>query len=307
MDWRKLLKERALVVSDGAWGTEFARHGLGDAPAPELWNLEQPDAVEAVARGYVEAGSDIILTNTFGGSRLKLERAGLAERAAELNRAGVEISKRAAGDRALVLASIGPTGELLAPLGERTEEEFVACFREQAEALALAGADGLVLETMADLGEAKAALRAAREARALPVVACMTFERGAQGFATMMGVTPTDAARELDAAGADLIGANCGSGIADMAEVARALRAATKRPLWIKPNAGVPELVDGRTVFRESPAEMAARVHELAEAGANVIGGCCGTTPEHIRCIAEAARGAREAARAASAGVLAAL
>jgi len=307
MDWRKLLKEKALVVSDGAWGTELARHGLASAPAPEFWNAERPDAVEAIARGYVEAGSEVILTNTFGGSRLKLARAGLAERAAELNRAGVKISKRAAGNRALVFASIGPTGELLAPLGERTEEEFVACFREQAEALASAGADGLVLETMADLGEAKAALRAAREACALPVVACMTFEHGARGFATMMGVMPETAARELDAAGVDLVGANCGSGIADMAEVARALRAATKRPLWIKPNAGVPELVDGRTVFRESPEEMASRVRELAEAGANVIGGCCGTTPEHIRRMAEAAADAREAARAASAAVLAAL
>lgn len=290
MDWKDLVRTRALVLADGAWGTELARLGLPVGAAPELWNLERPEAVEAVARGYVEAGSEIILTNTFGGNRLKLERAGLAGRAAELNRAGVRISKRAAGGRALVFASVGPTGELLAPLGERTEDEFAACFREQIEALASAGADGLVVETMTDLAEARCALRAAREACALPVAVSMTFERGAQGFATMMGVTPEAAARELDAAGADLVGANCGAGAADLVDVARAMRAATTRPLWIKPNAGLPELVGGETVYRESPEAMAAHVRDLAETGAKVIGGCCGTGPEHIRCMAEAVR-----------------
>ena len=307
MDWKALLRERAVLIADGAWGTELAKRGLGPGEAPELWNAERPDAVAAVARAYVEAGADILLTNTFGGSRWTLEKAGLGARTAELNRLGAELSKRAAGDRALVFASMGPTGEFLVPLGLRTEEEFVACFAEQASALVAGGADGIVVETMADLGEATAALMAARQVCDLPVVASMTFSKGPAGFATMMGVRPEQAAAALDAAGADVVGANCGSGIAHMVEVARLLRAATARPLWIKSNAGLPELVDGVTVFRETPEDMAAQVRALLEAGASILGGCCGTTPEHIRRIAAAARAASDAARAASADVLGAL
>jgi len=305
MTWKDRLKRKAVLLSDGAWGTELAERGLGAGHVPELWNADRPDAVEAVARGYVEAGADIILTNTFGGSRWKLEKSGLADRTAELNRLGVEISKRAAGDAALVFASVGPTGEFMAPLGLRTREEFVACFAEQIGALAGAGADGIVVETMTDLGEARAALEAARGAASLPVVVSMTFDRGPAGFATMMGVRPGQAAAGLG--DADIVGSNCGAGIDNMIEVTRLLRAATGKPLWIKSNAGMPELVDGRTVFRETPEEMASKVAALLGAGANIIGGCCGTTPEHIRRIAAAAAAAREAARAASAAVLAQL
>ena len=307
MNWKARLKDRALLVSDGAWGTELARRGLEAGDTPELWNAEHPDAVEAVARGYVGAGSDIILTNTFGGSRWKLDKAGLAERTAQLNRLGVGLSKHAAGHQALVFASIGPTGEFMAPLGLKTEDEFVECFAEQIAACAEAGADGIVAETMADLGEAKAALEAARQVCRLPVVVSMTFDKGPAGFATMMGVKPARAAAALDAAGADIVGANCGSGIDHMIEVARLMRGATNKPLWIKSNAGMPELVDGNTVFRETPEEMAAKVQALVHAGANIIGGCCGTTPEHIRQIAEAARACADAARAVSAAVLEAL
>jgi len=307
MDWKALLKERAVLISDGAWGTELAKQGLEAGDAPELWNAEQPDAVEAVARGYVEAGSDIILTNTFGGSRFKLEKSGLADRTAELNRLGVAISKRAAGDRALVFASIGPTGEFMAPLGLKPEHEFIACFTEQIGACVEAGADGVVIETMTDLGEATAALKAARHAGPQPVVVSMTFDRGPAGFATMMGVKPEHAAAELDAAGADIVGANCGSGIENMVEIAKLMRSATARPLWIKPNAGVPQLVGGKTVFGETPEQMAAKVRPLLEAGANIIGGCCGTTPDHIRRIRAAANEARDIARSASGGILGSL
>ena len=307
MDWKSLLKDRAVLISDGAWGTEMAKLGLGPGEAPELWNAEKPEAVEAVARGYVEAGSDIILANTFGGSRWKLERSGLAERTAELNRLGVAISKRAAGDDALVFASVGTTGEFMVPLGIRSEDEFVACFAEQIAVIAEAGADGLVLETFVDLAEAKAALAAARQACDLPVVASMTFERGLAGFATIMGVRPEQAAADLSEAGADIVGSNCGSGIDNMIEVARLMRPATDKPLWIKSNAGMPELIDGATVFRETPEEMAGKVTALLEAGASIVGGCCGTTPEHIRQIAAAARAAAHLARSATGSVLDAL
>jgi len=290
MNLHSLLDEKRIVVADGAMGTELAKRGLPPGTVPEKWNLENPAAVESISRAYVEAGAEIILTNTLGGTRLKLARPGLAGRAAEVNRAAVEIAKRAAGNRALVFLSVGPTGEFLAPLGERSEAEFINAFAEQIASGAGAGADGIVIETMTAIEEALAALKAARQTSRLPAVVSMTFDRGARGYATMMGITPERAAAELQRAGADLVGSNCGNGTRDMVGVARLLGAATARPLWIKPNAGRPELVEGRTVFRETPAEMAAAVGDLAAAGARIIGGCCGSTPDHIRAIAAAVR-----------------
>lgn len=286
--WRELLAEKGVLLSDGAWGTEFARRGLEPGEAPELLNLQEPEVVREVAASYVRAGSDIILTNTFGGSRLKLERAGLADRIAEANRRGVEISKRAAGEEALVFASVGPTGEFMEPVGTTTRDEMAEVFAEQVAALAAGGADGIVIETMADLGEAKAALAGAREACDLPVVVCMSFDKGARGYATMMGVTPERAAQELTAEQPELIGSNCGRGPADLVEITRILHEETDLPLWIKPNAGLPKLVAGETVYEQTPEEMAGYFPKLVEAGASVIGGCCGSTPEHIRRLAQA-------------------
>jgi 5-methyltetrahydrofolate--homocysteine methyltransferase len=238
-----------------------------------------------VALSYVHAGADIILTNTFGGSALKLAKRGLAGKVAEINRLGVEISKKAASGRALVFGSIGPTGELIKPLGAVTEMELVKGFAEQAKALAAGEADGIVIETMLDLAEAKAALRAVKENTSLPVAVTMTFSKAGHNYATLMGIRPEQAAAELEKAGADIIGANCGAGIDLMIEVARLMRPATSLPMWCKPNAGLPELVDGKTVYRESPEKMASRFRELVEAGANMIGGCCGSTPSHIRAL----------------------
>ena len=279
----ELLEEKKVLISDGAWGTHLAARGLQAGECPEKWNLDRPDEVKAVARAYVDAGSDVIITNTFGGTRLKLAKAGLDDRVSEVNRVGASISKEAVEGKALVFASVGPTGEFMAPLGTITEAEMVACYAEQVAALVDGGADGIVLETFADLAETMAALKAVRENSALPVVATMTFESGPGGFATIMGVKPEQAADKLGAAGADLVGSNCGSGIENMIQVARLMRSATSLPLWIKSNAGLPELVAGETVFRETPEEMARHFAELVEAGAGVIGGCCGTTPEHIR------------------------
>lgn len=307
MDWKALLKTQGVLVSDGAWGTQLAARGLPAGTVPETWNAENPRAVEAVARAYVEAGSNIILTNTFGGSRLKLAKAGLGDRTADLNRLGAEISCRAAGGRALVFASIGPTGEFMAPLGTLSRQAFIDAFAEQAAACVAGGADGLCVETMSALEEADAALAAARQAADVPVVVSMTFSRGPKGFATMMGVRPEQAAVALDRAGADIVGSNCGNGIAGMIEVARLLRGATNRPVWIKPNAGMPQLVAGQTVFPETPQQMADQVAALIQAGANIVGGCCGTTPDHLWAISDAARAARGAALAAGRKVLDAL
>jgi len=276
------------VLTDGAWGTQLQDRGLQAGECPDAWNLLYPERVEQVARAYVEAGSQVILTNTFRANRLALERYGLAERTADINRAGVEISRRAAAGKALVFASIGPSGRMLVA-GEITEDELVATFREQARALAEAGADAIVVETMADLTEARLAVTAALET-GLPVVASMVFDSGRNKDRTMMGVTPEQAARDLSAVGAHVIGANCGQGIVGYVEICRRLHAATDRPIWIKPNAGLPEMVEGKAVYRVTPAEFASYVPALLEAGASFVGGCCGTTPDFIRAIASALR-----------------
>jgi len=287
----ELLNDRKLLIADGAWGTELSKRGMQPGECPETWNRDHAADVLAVAASYVQAGSEIILSNTFGGNRFKLAKAGLEREVFELNRLGAAISKQAAAGKALVFASIGSTGEFMEPLGSITENEMVECFAEQIKGLIAGGADGFVIETMTDLGETKAAVRAAKENCSLPAVASLTFDRGQAGYATMMGVRPAQAASELDAAGADAVGANCGSGIANMVEIARLFRSATKLPLWIKPNAGLPELVGGKTIFRETPDEMAGHLRQLIEAGASIVGGCCGTTPDHIRAfVAERAR-----------------
>jgi 5-methyltetrahydrofolate--homocysteine methyltransferase len=272
------------VVTDGAWGTQLQRLGLPVGACPDAWSLTQPDKVESVARSYVEAGSQVVLTNTFGANRFILARHGLAEKVAEVNRAGVELSRRAATGRALVFASMGPSGVMLM-MGQVPPETLQAAFAEQAKAMAQAGADGIVIETMSDLEEEKLALAAARET-GLPVVACMTFDSGAKKDRTMMGVTPEQAAEQLTAAGADVIGSNCGQGVAGMVEICRRLRGNTDRPLWIKANAGLPEMVDGQTVYRQTPDEFAAYAPQLLEAGATFFGGCCGTSPDFIKALA---------------------
>jgi methionine synthase I (cobalamin-dependent) len=273
------------VVTDGAWGTQLQAGGLDCGACPDAWNLSHPERVEAVARAYVEAGSRIVLTNTFRSNRLALAGYGLADQAVALNRAGADISCRAARGRACVFASLGPSGKMLL-MGEVTEEELAAAFTEQAQALAAGGADGLVIETMADVAEVRLAVAAARST-GLPVVACLTFDSGSDCDRTMMGVTPEQAAEELTAAGADVIGANCGQGIAGYVNICRRLRAATDRPVWIKANAGIPEMVDGQAVYRATPRDFARHGPALVEAGADFLGGCCGTSPAFIAALME--------------------
>lgn len=277
------LLPRAPLLLDGAWGTELQKRGLAIGDCPDALSLTHPDWVLGVARSYVDAGSDIILTNTFGANRIALARYGLADRAAELNRAGVALSKQAAGDRARVFASMGPTGALLM-MGDVTADELEVAFREQAQAIADAGADGIAIETMSDIEEALCALRAAKET-GLPVAACMVFDSGADGAHTMMGLSASDAARALADAGADIMGANCGAGIESFETVCRALRSATTLPLWIKANAGLPVLEHGMAIYKTTPSEYADYVPDILNSGAAFIGGCCGTTPDHVRAI----------------------
>jgi len=283
MTFHTMLKEKKILVSDGAWGTELTKKGFGVGICPEILNVDEPDVIRELARSYVDAGADIILTNTFGGNPFKLAGYGVEDRLEELNEAGVRLSKEAAGDRALVFASIGPSGRFLAPLGEVTTEEMTAAFARQVRAMVRGGADGIVIESMTDLGEITCALRAAKDTTDLPVVCSMTFDKGLKGYATIMGVRPDEAARTLEEAGADAVGSNCGWGIEEIIEVARIMHPVTALPLWFKPNAGMPELVDGKTVYRHTPEFMAARAVELLDAGASIIGGCCGSTPDHIR------------------------
>jgi 5-methyltetrahydrofolate--homocysteine methyltransferase len=285
------LLSAAPVLADGAWGTELQARGLEPGSCPDAWNLAHPERVEEVARAYVEARSQIILTNSFGSSRIALARYGLEGKAPEINRAAVEISRRAADGRARVFASMGPCGKLLFA-GEVTEADVSQAFEEQARALASSGADAIVIETMSDLAEAKLALAAAA-VTGLPVVVCMTFDSGRDHDRTMMGTTPEQAAAELTAAGADVIGANCGQGAEGYVGICRRLRAAASLPVWIKPNAGLPEIVDGRAHYRETPQSFAKQAQALVEAGASFIGGCCGTTPDFIRHLATQWRTAR--------------
>ena len=278
---RKLC-DRAPVITDGAWGTQLQVRGLASGEVPDLWNLTHPKEVAAVARAYIEAGSQIILTNTFGANRIRLAESGCADRLKEINRAGVALSREAAGRQALVFASIGPSGKLLAS-GDVTEDELLAAFTEQAEALARGGPDGLVVETMSDLAEAKLAVAAAK-ATGLPVVASMVFDSGKDKDRTMMGTTPEQAAAGLVAAGADVVGANCGQGIAGFVTICTRLKAAADgHPVWIKANAGLPQMRDGKPVYAMTAAEFTGYVPAVLAAGASFIGGCCGTSPEFIR------------------------
>jgi 5-methyltetrahydrofolate--homocysteine methyltransferase len=284
----QLLDDRRVIIADGAWGTELSERGLQPGESPEGWVLHQPDAVREVAQSYVDAGAEIVLTDTFGGSRFKLAKNDLEDQVVEINRTAVELSQDAAGDEALVFASIGPTGEFMEPLGLVSEDEMVEVFAEQVQGMVAGGTDGILMETFTDLAEVKAALQATQDHFDGPTVVSMTFDRGPKGYATMMGVTPQQAAEELQEAGADIVGSNCGHGIENMIEVIALMAEATDLPLWAKPNAGMPQLVDGETVFTQTAEETAAHFAALVEAGARIVGGCCGTTPDHIRALVDA-------------------
>lgn len=282
LDVKKL--RNTVTVCDGAWGTELDKRGVPAGYCREEWNVSHPDVVESVAAAYVGAGSQIILTNTFTGNRFVLERHGFGERSAEFSRAGAAISRKAAGKKAHVFGSIGPSGKIVM-MAEVGEEELYEAFKTQAVALAEGGADAIVCETLTELAEALIALRAVKENTKLPVAVSLTYDSGPDRTQTMMGVSPKQAAEELTAAGADIIGCNCGVGIENYIAVARLLREATDLPIWVKANAGMPELENGKVAYKDTPEAFAAKIPMLIEAGANIVGGCCGTSPDYIRAI----------------------
>ncbi len=279
-----------VLLADGAWGTELHRRGLMQGHPPDGWNLDHPEIVREISVEYLEAGSRVVLTNTFGSNRFLLEHHGLADRVREINRAGARIACEGLAGRALVGGDIGPTARML-PLGEVTVAELEEAFREQALALAEGGADWIVVESMSDAEEMAAAVRAAGEATGLPVVASMTYQRTARGYRTLMGNTPEECVRRAEEAGAAIVGANCGSGIEDYVPLAPLLRSLTERPLWIKANAGVPRLEGGVVTFPLTAAEYASYVPALVRAGVDVVGGCCGTSPAFIREVARTLAG----------------
>jgi len=279
---QKIAKGKVLV-SDGAWGTFLQKKGLTPGECPEVWNITRPDDVLDIAQSYIDAGADMIETNSFGGNLYKLKNYGLEHLVFKLNKAAAEISRKAAGTDHLVLGSVGPTGKLLL-MEEVTEDELYNAFKEQSEALEAGGADAIVIETMTDLEEARIAVKAAKENTACEVICTMTFDKILSGeFRTMMGISPKEMTEVLVEAGASVIGANCGNGIADMIGIVKEIRQVNSSiSILIHANAGLPHYCDGETTFPESPTDMASRVKEIIAAGATIIGGCCGTTPDHI-------------------------
>ena len=283
------LKQNKILLSDGAWGTFLQEKGLKPGECPELWNITHRVEVLDIAQSYLLAGSDIIETNSFGGSIFKLAQYGLEGRVSELNRAAAAISREVAGNDRHVAGSVGPSGKMLL-MGDVTENELYDGFCQQVTALEKGGADIIIVETMSAVDEAALAVRAARENTKCTVIVTMTFSADNNGaFRTMMGVSPEEMVVSMKAAGAHIIGSNCGNGIEEMISITKTIRRTDKTiPIMIQANAGIPEYIDGKTVFRESPEMMASFIPELIKAGASIIGGCCGTTPEHIIAIGRA-------------------
>lgn len=284
------LKNGEIIISDGALGTMLQAAGLEPGICPETWNIDFPDRIEAIARAYAEAGSEAVETNTFGANRFKLSHYGFQDRVREFNRAAVEITRRAIGPDKIVLGSVGPTGVILM-MGEVTEIELYDGFKEQVIALAEAGADVICIETMTALDEAILAIRAARENTDLEIICAMTFDKTIQGdFRTMMGVSPEEMTHALKAAGADIIGTNCGNGMENMIPIVEQIRDADPDiPILVHANAGKPHYHEGKNTFDETPEITASYIPGLIKAGATCIGGCCGTTPDHIAQIRQVA------------------
>ncbi len=272
------------VLFDGGMGSLLIARGLTMGDAPELWNVERPEVIRDVHRAYFDAGADVVTTNTFGGTGLKLDAKGLANRMEELNRAGAEAALSVRPEGRFVAGDLGPTGKVTGLPGEVSFEDLSHTFSAQADVLAAAGVDLLIVETMYDLVEARAATSAAA-GTGLPVIATMTFERKPRGFFTLMGNSPEECFAALKEAGASVVGVNCTLGPEDVVSLLSVIRPATTLPILVQPNAGQPTLVDGEAVYSVKPDLYARQARLLLERGADLVGGCCGTTPEFIRLI----------------------
>jgi len=285
MNLLERLGDGEILVSDGATGTNLQRVGMERGMSAEDWVLENPQAIMDLERQFIDAGSDIILTCTFGGTRLRLAASGLAEMVVKINQKAVELAKKAIGDRNILLAgSIGPTGSMMQPLGPLSMEDTQATFSEQAKILVEAGVDLLVIETQFDLAEARAAIQAVREIAVLPLVVSFSYDRGKR---TMMGVSAKAMVEMTQAFAVDVLGINCGRSLDDNLAVLKELRDLTEKPIWFKPNAGLPGINEaGKTIYSVTPEMMGEAAREWIAAGASIIGGCCGTSPAHLHQIA---------------------
>ncbi|MFQ6618228.1 MAG: homocysteine S-methyltransferase family protein [Fidelibacterota bacterium] len=277
--------KRKVLVGDGAMGTTLQIKGLNPGGCSEEWNLTHAEVVKQIYSDYYRAGSDFVETNTFGGSAIALEKYGFKDRVYEFNYASAMLARSVCPSGKFVAGSIGPTGEFIEPLGKYSFSQMKEVFREQVNALIEGGIDLIIIETMMDLNEAVAAISAVKEQSRVPVAATMTFELRGKRFKTMMGYSIREAVRGLEEAGADILGTNCGSGIEDVILIIEEMRSYTDKPLLAQPNAGIPELVDSKTVYRDTPEKISSLVPELIKAGANIVGGCCGTAYSHIRMI----------------------
>lgn len=283
----KLLDSRKVLISDGAWGTQLFTKGLKSGECPESWNLYHPEKVEEIAKSYLDAGADLISTNTFGANKFKLDQYGLGDKLEEICSQGAKISIGAVDKDQIVIGSIGPTGKFLV-MGDVTTEELYDSFKSQAIFLQSGGADAVCIETFYDLDEAQQAITAVKENTDLEVICTFTFDKTENGYRTLMGINPKQMAEKLIICGADVIGANCGRGFLDMIEIIKDIRSVSQLiPVMVQPNAGLPELIEDKLVYKETPEFIKSIIPALIEAGANIIGGCCGTTPEHIKVISE--------------------
>ncbi|MCJ7622011.1 MAG: homocysteine S-methyltransferase family protein [Anaerolineaceae bacterium] len=283
------LQSGDILVADGATGTNLQQRGLTMGKPGEVWVFERPQEIKRLHKNFIDAGSDIILTCTFGGTSIRLDGEGMGNRVVELNKRAVELAREAVeGSDVLVGGSMGPTGQMLKPLGTLEEDEALIAFTDQARALTEAGVDLLLLETHFDLGEAIIAVKAARSVSVLPLVCSFSYDRGTR---TMMGVSPSQMAAEISALDVNVLGINCGRSLDDNLNALKELRTVTDLPIWFKPNAGLPKVDDeGKTFYDVTPEEMGSRVSDWIAAGASIVGGCCGSSPEHIHQIALAAK-----------------
>ncbi len=280
------LKENKILLSDGGWGTYLYAKGLQMGDCPELWNETHRNDVLEIAKTYIDAGADMVETNSFGGSKIKLADYDLGDKTYELNKLAAEISREAAGDDKFVLGSVGPTGKFLM-MGDVTEEELYESFKIQIEGLRDGGVDAICIETFYDTQEAIIAINAVKENSDLEVITTFTFDKAVDGsYNTMMGVKPAVMAETLATAGVDIFGTNCGNGFEGMIEIVKEIRTANSElPILVHANAGLPIEENGKIVYPDSPERMAELTPTLVKAGANIIGGCCGTSPEHIKAI----------------------
>jgi len=281
-DIHELLKDKILLM-DGGMGTMLISAGLTENEVPEIWNLEHPDKVAEIHSAYYNAGSDIIQTNTFGASRLKLKKNGLEDKTGEINTAAAKLALEVCPEGKYVAGDIGPTGEFLQPSGTYTEEEFIDVFKEQAEALKDGGIHLFSIETMFDIREALTTLKAVKGISNLPVFAEVTFNYTPKGFFTMMGDSVEKCIKELEYNGADAVGSNCTLNSENMLEVLKEVKKHTKLPIIIQPNAGKPQIIDGKVLYEQSIHEYIVYIQRMVEEGVDIIGGCCGTNPDYIK------------------------